>query len=163
MLLFGLFCGCRGFCHRIESDLFLFLLFVMRGILCLTFTNRNGTTLKTFLTTPLDILTIYSPSITLNLRNIFLITSVEQSKYFRNINVFPWFKYKSYWQWYSYQRLRQSRWFRISYRQFPWLNGDIPRLLSYGVYISEFFRIARCCTSVSDFKIKRVPRDIRRA
>ena len=26
MLLFGLFCGCRGFCHRAESDLFLFLL-----------------------------------------------------------------------------------------------------------------------------------------
>ena len=26
MLLFGLFCGCRGFCHRTESDLFLFLL-----------------------------------------------------------------------------------------------------------------------------------------
>ena len=25
-LLFGLFCGCRGFCHRTESDLFLFLL-----------------------------------------------------------------------------------------------------------------------------------------
>ena len=24
-LLFGLFCGCRGFCHRTESDLFLFL------------------------------------------------------------------------------------------------------------------------------------------
>ena len=22
---FGLFCGCRGFCHRTESDLFLFL------------------------------------------------------------------------------------------------------------------------------------------
>ena len=25
-LLFGLFCGCRGVCHRTESDLFLFLL-----------------------------------------------------------------------------------------------------------------------------------------
>ena len=24
-LLFGLFCGCIGFCHGIESDLFLFL------------------------------------------------------------------------------------------------------------------------------------------
>ena len=24
-LLFGFFCGCRGFCHRTESDLFLFL------------------------------------------------------------------------------------------------------------------------------------------
>ena len=26
MLLFGFFCECRGFCHRTESDLFLFLL-----------------------------------------------------------------------------------------------------------------------------------------
>ena len=26
MLLFGFLCECRGFCHRIESDLFLFLL-----------------------------------------------------------------------------------------------------------------------------------------
>ena len=25
-LLFGFFCRCRGFCHRTESDLFLFLL-----------------------------------------------------------------------------------------------------------------------------------------
>ena len=25
MLLFGFFCGCRGFCSRTESDLFLFL------------------------------------------------------------------------------------------------------------------------------------------
>ena len=25
-LLFGFFCGCRGFCHRSESDLFLFLI-----------------------------------------------------------------------------------------------------------------------------------------
>ena len=47
--------------------------FVMRGILCLTFTNRNSATLYTCLTTPLDILTIYSPSISLNLRKIFLI------------------------------------------------------------------------------------------
>ena len=26
-LVFGFFCGCRGFCHRTESDLFLFLLY----------------------------------------------------------------------------------------------------------------------------------------
>ena len=25
-LLFGFFCGCRGFCHGTESDLFLFLI-----------------------------------------------------------------------------------------------------------------------------------------
>ena len=25
-LLFGVFCGCKGFCHRTESDIFFFLL-----------------------------------------------------------------------------------------------------------------------------------------
>ena len=44
--------------------------FVTKRILCLNFTNINSTTLYTCLTTPHDILTIYSPSITLNLRNI---------------------------------------------------------------------------------------------
>ena len=34
-------------------------------------------------------------------------------------NFFPWFKYKSHWQWCPYQRLWQTRWLRISYRQFP--------------------------------------------
>ena len=34
---------------------------------------------------------------------------------------------------------------------FPWLSGDVPRLPSYGVYISQLVRFARCCTSVSDF------------
>ena len=37
---------------------------------------------------------------------------------------------------------------------FPWLSGDVPRLPSYGVYISRLVRFARCCTSVSDFNSK---------
>ena len=37
---------------------------------------------------------------------------------------------------------------------FPWLSGDVPRLPSYGVYISQLVRFARCCTSVSDFNYK---------
>ena len=37
---------------------------------------------------------------------------------------------------------------------FPWLSGDVPRLPSYGVYISQLVRTARCCTSVSDFHSK---------
>ena len=35
---------------------------------------------------------------------------------------------------------------------FPWLSGDVPRLPSYGVYISQLVRFARCCTSVSGFQ-----------
>ena len=34
---------------------------------------------------------------------------------------------------------------------FPWLGGDVPRLPSYGIYISQLVRFARCCTSVFDF------------
>ena len=31
------------------------------------------------------------------------------------------------------------------------MSGDVPRVRSYGVPISQFVRIARCCTSVLDF------------
>ena len=37
---------------------------------------------------------------------------------------------------------------------FPWLSGDVPRLPSYGIYISQLVRLARCCTSVFDFHSK---------
>ena len=37
---------------------------------------------------------------------------------------------------------------------FPWLSGDVPRLPSYGVYISQMVRFARCCTSVFYFHSK---------
>ena len=37
---------------------------------------------------------------------------------------------------------------------FPWLNGDDPRLPSYGIYISQLVRFARCCTSVFYFHSK---------
>ena len=33
---------------------------------------------------------------------------------------------------------------------FPWLSG-VPTLPSYGIYISQLVRFARCCTSVFDF------------
>ena len=37
---------------------------------------------------------------------------------------------------------------------FPLLSGDVPRLPSYGVYISQLVQFARCCTSVIDFHSK---------
>ena len=37
---------------------------------------------------------------------------------------------------------------------FPWLSGDVPRLPSYGIYISQLVRFARCYTSVFDFHSK---------
>ena len=36
---------------------------------------------------------------------------------------------------------------------FPWLSGDVTRLPSYGIYISQLVRFARC-TSVLDFHSK---------
>ena len=46
------------------------------------------------------------------------------------------------------------RWLRISMVNFPWLSGDVPRLPSYGIHISQLVRFARCCTSVFDFHSK---------
>ena len=37
---------------------------------------------------------------------------------------------------------------------FPWLSGDVPRLPSYGIYISQLVRFIRCFTSVLDFHSK---------
>ena len=37
---------------------------------------------------------------------------------------------------------------------FPWLSGDVPRLLSCGIYISQLVRFARCCVSIFDFHSK---------
>ena len=38
---------------------------------------------------------------------------------------------------------------------FPWLSGDVPRLPSYGVCISQLVRFVRFCTSVSEFNSKK--------
>ena len=35
---------------------------------------------------------------------------------------------------------------------FPFLDGDVPRRTSYGVYISQLFRFSRVFSHVSDFK-----------
>ena len=34
---------------------------------------------------------------------------------------------------------------------FPFLDGDVPRFPSYGVYISQLIRFARVCSNVDDF------------
>ena len=38
---------------------------------------------------------------------------------------------------------------------FPWFSGDVPRLPSYVVYISQLVRFARCCTNVSDYPFQK--------
>ena len=37
---------------------------------------------------------------------------------------------------------------------FPWISADVPRLTSYGIYISQCVRFARCCSSVFDLRYK---------
>ena len=36
----------------------------------------------------------------------------------------------------------------------PFLDGDVPRRASYGVYISQLIRFARVCNHVADFNSK---------
>ena len=37
---------------------------------------------------------------------------------------------------------------------FPFLDGDVPRSTSYGVYISQLIRFARVCSHVADFNAR---------
>ena len=37
---------------------------------------------------------------------------------------------------------------------FPFLDGDVPRRPSYGVYISQLIRFARVCSHVEDFNTR---------
>ena len=41
--------------------------------------------------------------------------------------------------------------FDIHVVNFPFLDGDVPRRPSYGVYISQLIRFARVCSHVDDF------------
>ena len=42
--------------------------------------------------------------------------------------------------------------FNFEIVNFPFLDGDVPRSPSYGVYISQLIRFARVCSNVDDFK-----------
>ena len=107
---------------------------------------------------PFDILTIYSPLITLNLLSIFLIclrevqlnkanTSDKETSFFDlNIKIVGSNIHTSVYD------NRDDFGFPIV--NFPWLSGDVPRLPSYGIYISQLGRFARCSTIVFDFNSK---------
>ena len=42
--------------------------------------------------------------------------------------------------------------FNFDIVNFPFLDGDVPRSPSYGLYISQLIRSARVCSNVDDFK-----------
>ena len=41
--------------------------------------------------------------------------------------------------------------FNFEIVNFPFLDGDVPRSSSYGVYISQLIRFTRVCSNVDDF------------
>ena len=41
--------------------------------------------------------------------------------------------------------------FNFEIVNFPFLDGDVPRSPSYGVYMSQLIRFARVCSTVDDF------------
>ena len=41
--------------------------------------------------------------------------------------------------------------FNFDIVNYPFLDGDVPRATSYGVYISQLIRFARACSSIEDF------------
>ena len=46
-----------------------------------------------------------------------------------------------------------DKWADINFEivNLPFLDGDVPRFLSYGVYISQLIRFAGVCSNVDDF------------
>ena len=44
--------------------------------------------------------------------------------------------------------------FEFNILSFPFFDGDIPRLPSYGVYISQLIRFARVCSHVEDLNAR---------
>ena len=57
---------------------------------------------------------------------------------------------------FRYHRLKTSIYdkqddFDLDIVNFPFLDGDVPRLTSFGVYISQLIRLARVSSHVDDF------------
>ena len=45
---------------------------------------------------------------------------------------------------------------RVEIVNFPFLDGDVPRSPSYGVYISQLIRFAKVCSNVDDFNNRNI-------
>ena len=53
-----------------------------------------------------------------------------------------------------YMYCRASPNFDFDIVNFPFLDGDVPRRASYGVYISQLIRFARVCNHATDFNAR---------
>ena len=65
-------------------------------------------------------------------------------------NILFWFKYQSFGDNIHTSVYYKRDDFGFPKVNFPWLNSDVSRLPSYGIYISLLVWFARCCTSVFD-------------
>ena len=90
------------------------------------------------------------PSVGLRCFDVFDETSVEQSKYFRHRNFFI----KDIGSDVHTSVYDKFDDFGFLIVNFPWLSDDVPRLSSYGLYISQSVRFTRCCTSALGFNSK---------
>ena len=132
--------------------------FVMKEILCLTFTNQYDL-IDMFNDTSRyldDIFTIDNPEFEKHIPDIYptelqlnkAITSDKETS-FLDLNI----KNVGSDVHISVYDKRDDCGFPIV--NFPWFSGDVPRLPSYVVYISQLVRFARCCTSVSDYPFQK--------
>ena len=46
--------------------------------------------------------------------------------------------------------------FNFDIINFPFLDGDVPRATSYGVYVSQLIRFSRACSRVEDFNERNI-------
>ena len=133
---FRIFCWYRGFCHRTGSDLLLFLLIDMFNdtsrYLDDIFTIDNPEFEK-------HISDIYPAELQLNKAN----TSDKETS-FLDLNI------KVIGSEINTSVYNKRDDFGFPIVNFPWLRGDVQRLPSYGIYISQLVRFATCCTSVLD-------------
>ena len=133
------------------------LLIFMRGILCLIFTNLNSIYLiYIFNDTPRyldDILIIDYPEFEKHIPDIYPMelqlnkanTSDKETVLHLNIKVIER-------MFIVHTRVYGKReYFGFPIVIFPWSNGDVLWVQSYGVYIPQLVKFARCCTSVLDF------------
>ena len=86
---------------------------------------------------------IYPSELQLNKAN----TSDTKATFFR-------FAFVNFWWYWYYQNLWYTWIFDFEIVNFPFLDGDVPRSTSYGVYISQLIRFARASSIVADFNTR---------
>ena len=129
----------------------------MRGTLCLTFTNLNVLTSYIYMFNNTsryldDIFTIENPEFEKHIPDIYpaelqlyKVNTSDKEPSFLDLDI------KVIGSKIHTSVFDKRDDFRFPIVNFPWLSGDVPRLPSYGIYISQLVIFARCFTIVLDF------------